>query len=88
LAKGKVLVETGGDGETLQCATCHGFGLRGVGDAPRIAGLSPIYIARQLANFQSGQNAGGASGSMTPIISGLNDDEILAIAAYVASLTP
>jgi cytochrome c553 len=88
LAKGKELATTGGSGKTLQCAICHGEGLKGVGQVPRIAGLSPAYIARQLYNFQSGQRAGLASGPMKPVVDDLANDDILALSAYVASQTP
>ena len=88
LAKGETLATTGGSGRTLQCAICHGEGLRGMGQVPRIAGLSPVYIARQLYNFQSGQSAGPASTMMKPVVDKLTDDDILAISAYVASQTP
>jgi cytochrome c553 len=88
LAKGKDLVETGGNGVTLQCAICHGDSLQGMGDVPRIAGLSPIYIGRQLYNLQVGQNNGAAAAMMQPVIGKLTDDQMLQIAAYVASLKP
>src|SRR5262249_22581220 len=48
IKKGEALVKSGGNGKTLQCAICHGEGLHGLGEVPRIAGLHPVYIARQL----------------------------------------
>ena len=88
LAKGEGLVTTGGSGKTLGCAICHGEGLKGMGQVPRIAGLSPVYIGRQLYNFQSGQSAGPASTMMKTVVDKLTDDDILAISAYVASKAP
>jgi cytochrome c553 len=88
LAKGEALVKTGGSSKTVQCAICHGDGLKGLGQVPRIAGLSPVYIARQLYNFQSGQSAGPMSGLMKKVVDNLTDDDILAISAYVASQAP
>jgi cytochrome c553 len=88
LAKGKELTTTGGSGKTLQCAICHGEGLKGMGQVPRIAGLSPVYVGRQLYNFQSGQSAGPASAMMKTVVDKLTDDDIVAISAYVASLEP
>jgi cytochrome c553 len=88
LAKGEALVKTGGSGKTVQCALCHGDGLKGMGQVPRIAGLSPVYIGRQLYNFQSGQSAGPLSGMMKKVVDNLTDDNILAISAYVASQIP
>jgi cytochrome c553 len=88
LDKGKALVTTGGSGKTLQCAMCHGDALQGMGQSPRIAGLSPVYLARQLYNFQSGQSAGPASTMMKKVVDNLTDDDIIAISAYVASQAP
>ena len=88
LAKGEGLVTTGGSGKTLGCAICHGEGLKGMGQVPRIAGLSPVYIGRQLYNFQSGQSAGPASTMMKTVVDKLTDDDILAISAYAASKAP
>jgi len=88
LPKGEALVKTGGSGKTVPCAICHGDDLKGLGQVPRIAGLSPVYIARQLYNFQSGQSAGPMSGLMKKVVVNLTDDDILVISAYVASQTP
>jgi cytochrome c553 len=88
LAKGESLVTTGGSGKTVGCAICHGEGLKGMGQVPRIAGLSPVYIGRQLYNFQSGQSAGMASTMMKSVVGKLTDDDILAISAYVAAQKP
>jgi cytochrome c553 len=88
LPKGEALVKTGGSGRTVPCGICHGDGLKGMGQVPRIAGLSPVYIARQLYNFQSGQSAGPMSGLMKKVVDNLTDDDILAISAYVASQAP
>jgi cytochrome c553 len=88
LAKGEALVNTGGSGRTIGCAICHGEGLKGMGQVPRIAGLSPVYIGRQLYNFQSGQSAGPASSMMKSVVGKLTDDDILAISAYVAAQKP
>jgi cytochrome c553 len=67
---------------------CHGDALQGMGQSPRIAGLSPVYLARQLYNFQSGQSAGPASTMMKKVVDNLTDDDIIAISAYVASQAP
>ena len=86
--KGKRLVASGGSGKTIQCAICHGDDLKGLGDVPRIAGLHPIYIARQLYNFQGKEYSGTSSALMKKVVAKLTDDDILEISAYVASLTP
>jgi cytochrome c553 len=88
LSRGEALSKTGGSGKTVPCAICHGDGLKGMGQVPRIAGLSPVYIARQLYNFQSGQSAGPMSGLMKKVVDNLTDDDILALSVYVASQAP
>jgi cytochrome c553 len=45
VAKGKALAETGANGKTVACNICHGDGMKGLANVPRIAGLHPIYVA-------------------------------------------
>ena len=70
------------------CAACHGPGLRGTADIPNIAGQHSIVIARQLFAFKAGDRAGAMAGLMQPVVEKLTDDDIVAIAAFVASLDP
>jgi len=86
IAKGEALATTGGMGKTIPCAICHGPGLRGLGEVPRIAGGHPTYIARQLYNYKLGLSNGVASALMKPTVAQLTDDDILALSAYLASL--
>jgi len=88
LAKGEALVKTGGTGKTIQCATCHGDELRGLGEVPRIAGLQPVYLARQLICIQNGSSAGAAAAPMKKVVANLSEDDIIAISAYLGSLPP
>ncbi|HEY6765068.1 MAG TPA: c-type cytochrome [Candidatus Sulfotelmatobacter sp.] len=85
---GKVLVNSGGATKTSQCTTCHGPELRGLGDAPQLAGRSPSYTVRQLYDMQSGARDGLAMQKMKPAVMKLSMDDMIAIAAYVASLKP
>jgi cytochrome c553 len=84
LKKGEALVKTA-NAKTIQCAICHGRDLHGIGDVPGIAGMHPIYIVRQLYNFKNGGANGGLDQLMKGVVEKLNDDDILDIAAYVAS---
>jgi cytochrome c553 len=84
VAKGAALVKTGGN-KTISCAICHGDSLEGLGDVPRIAGLHPAYVARQLYAFQTGTNHSVSSALMKKVVANLNADDILAIAAYAAT---
>src|SRR5579864_325911 len=88
LAKGEALVKTGGSGKTIQCATCHGDELKGLWEVPRIAGLQPVYIARQLICMQNGTSAGTAAALMKKVVANLSEDDIIAISAYLGSLPP
>lgn len=88
LAKGEALVKTGGSGKAAQCASCHGDELRGLGDVPRLAGLQPVYIARQLICIQNGSSAGAAVAPMKKVVADLSEDDIIAISAYLGSLPP
>jgi cytochrome c553 len=88
VAKGKTLVTTGGNGKTIACVICHGDSLKGIGDVPRIAGLHPLYIGRQLYWIQTGESNGNAVALMKKVVANLNADDMLAIAAYVSSQAP
>src|SRR5207249_11655962 len=88
IAKGKALVETGGSGKTIACSICHGDALKGLGNVPRLAGLHPIYIARQLYLFKDATRNGVDAQLMKKPVAQLADADILAIAAYAASVAP
>lgn len=88
LQKGEALVKNPPAGKTIACATCHGEGLKGLGDVPRIAGVHPIYVVRQLYNIQTGANSSSAAALMKQVVKNLTEDDMIAIAAYTASLEP
>ena len=89
LKKGESLVTTNSlSGKTLNCTICHGEGLKGLGDVPRIAGLHPIYIMRQLYNFKNGASNGTSAALMKRVVANLTEDDMIAIAAYVAAQSP
>lgn len=85
LKKGARLVASGG-GKTTPCGVCHGPDLKGLGPVPGIAGRSPSYLVRQLYDMQQGTRKGTWSPLMKPIVDNLTQDDMLAVAAYVASL--
>ncbi|WP_245266733.1 c-type cytochrome [Bradyrhizobium sp. WSM1743] len=87
LAKGEALVKSG-SGKTVVCAPCHGPELKGLGPVPSIAGRSPSYMFRQLYDFGHGARNGEWSPLMTQVVSNLDQDDMLAIVAYLASLDP
>jgi cytochrome c553 len=88
IARGEALAKTGGAGVTTPCAICHGPDLKGVASIPAIAGRSPSYLVRQLYDFQQHARAGSAGALMAPVVEKLSHDDMIALAAYVSSLTP
>jgi cytochrome c553 len=88
IARGEALVKTGGSGKAVPCAICHGDHLQGLGDVPRLAGLQPVYIARQLITMQNDSRAGTAEELMKKPVANLSEDDIISISAYLGSLPP
>jgi cytochrome c553 len=89
IKKGELLATTGGSGSTVGCDNCHGEGLKGgrFGE-PGIAGRSPLYVARQLYGFKRFSRNGPGAQLMQPVVENLSDEDILDLAAYLASLAP
>jgi len=87
LKVGAALV-SGGGGKSVQCAICHGPGLRGLATVPSIAGRSPIGTVRQLIGFQNGARNGEWAPLMKGVVDRLTLDDMISIAAFTASLQP
>ena len=87
LAHGKLLATEGMHGVT-GCGSCHGAGLLGAGLAPPIAGRSPTYLLRQLVALKTGDRTGPRATLMKTIIATMDLDDMVAAAAYAASLPP
>jgi cytochrome c553 len=87
IKKGEQLVRTGGT-RTVACGACHGADLKGLGPVPGIAGRSPSYLARQMYDMQAGARQGEWTELMQPVVAKLTDEDLVNIAAYVASLMP
>ena len=60
----------------------------GLGPVPGIAGRSPTYTVRQLYDMRYGARAGVWSALMKRVVAPLTTDEMVSVAAYVASRTP
>jgi len=90
IATGKELVTTGAAGKTISCTACHGESLKGsaLGDVPRIAGLQPIYIFRQMYDIQHWTRTGESAELMRAPVMNLSEDDMIAISAFVGSLAP
>ena len=87
VARGEKLVK-GGDGRTTPCASCHGPDLKGLGEVPHLTGRSPMYVFRQLNDIKIGARAGTNAELMQPVVANLSQEDMLAVAAYLATLTP
>jgi cytochrome c553 len=98
LARGKDLVEKGNKDRTIiACGTCHGKTMTGQVlprkdtpgiQVPRIAGQHPMYLTRQLYLIKEGLRGGDSAKLMAPTVKNMTDEDIVAIAAYLASLDP
>ena len=92
VARGKRLVTSGttggtpADAVTQACGSCHGAQLRGLGDAPPIAGRSPSYLVRQLYDFKTGARNGAGAAGMKPVAAKLTTAQMTDIASYLATL--
>lgn len=87
IRKGEALI-TNGAGKTTPCAICHGTELQGLGPVPALVGRSPSYIVRQLYDIQHGVRNGQWAELMKSVVAGLSEEDMVAIAAYTASLAP
>jgi cytochrome c553 len=87
IARGRSLV-AGAGGRIPACVACHGSTLNGLGEIPPLAGRPPTYLVRQLWNYQSGDRAGSMAAPMQAVVAHLHVDDMVAMAAYLASLPP
>jgi cytochrome c553 len=88
IKKGEAVAATGAGGKTLACAICHGPELKGVGEIPPIVGRSPMYIYRQLNDIKIGTRDGAMAPLMKAVVDKLDEGDMLAVAAYLASKQP
>ena len=88
IKKGEALVAGTVPGKAPACATCHGLDLRGLDSTPPIVGRSPSYMIRQLYELQSGIRDGQNAAQMKLTVEKLDLDDMIAIAAYLATREP
>jgi cytochrome c553 len=67
----------------VSCTACHGPNAEGVGEIPRLGGLSYYYLKRRLQQWGEGFNT-AAKFPMPRIASGLSPDQIEALASYLS----
>jgi cytochrome c553 len=81
-AKGSALYSTGDATRAIPaCVSCHGdAGNSTIAQNPKLAAQHEAYIAKQLANFKSGERNNAIMG---PIAKALTDDEARNLAAFL-----
>ena len=69
-----------------RCASCHGDAFAGTKGVARLAGQREEYLVKALHDYKSGVRNGGAGAAMTDVAYPLSDEEITALAHYLAHL--
>jgi cytochrome c553 len=88
LRQGRALATEGaGDRQIPACASCHGVDFTGMEPGiPALIGLRATYISAQLGGFRYGTRTALTPDCMQVIAARLTEDEVKAVAAYLASL--
>ena len=77
------------EGEKLflaNCATCHGLNAQGSPEAPSLIGVGAASVDFQVGTGRMPLQANGPQGEVKPVQ--FTDEQVKALAAYVASLAP
>jgi cytochrome c553 len=69
-----------------RCASCHTDTFAGTKAVARLAGQREEYLVKALHDYKSGVRTGGAGAAMTDVAYPLSDEEIEALAHYLAHL--
>jgi cytochrome c553 len=67
-----------------RCTSCHLDSFAGVKATARIAGQREDYLLKALRDYKSGARAGGGMAAMADVAYSLQDEEITALAHYLA----
>ena len=67
------------------CRNCHGPTAKGMASFPKLAGNDAQYLSIQLAEYRSGATLGYNTALMAPHAKPLSDQDILNLAAYIAT---
>jgi cytochrome c553 len=69
-----------------RCGSCHTDSFAGTKAVARLAGQREEYLKKALHDYKSGVRTGGAGAAMTDVAYPLSDEEIEALAHYLAHL--
>lgn len=89
LARGETLYRTGDRSKQITaCIACHGPDGKGNAQAgfPMLCGQQPAYTTQQLQAFKSGKRSNDISSIMHNISSHMSDDDMDAVAHYLAGM--
>lgn len=87
VAKGKPIFDDGLEAAGVPaCSGCHNEDGSGGPKYPRLAGQHPAYVLRQLQRYKSGERANDQRELMREVAQRLTDDEMRAVAAFIATL--
>jgi cytochrome c553 len=85
--RGKTLYEEGNRSSGVPaCVGCHQAGAVGQDRYPRLAGQRQAYTVQQLTEFKSGARSNDRAHVMRALAARLTDEEIKAVAEYLAGL--
>ncbi len=76
--------------QTKTCVACHGKDAKTplMPNYPKIAGQNAAYLLQQMKDIKSGARNNGQTAAMKGVMHLVSDEEMQALADYVASLTP
>ncbi|WP_249225782.1 c-type cytochrome [Tardiphaga alba] len=69
-----------------RCASCHLDSYAGTKAVSRLAGQREDYLLKALRDYKSGVRAGGGMAAMAEVAYSLSEEEIVALAHYLAHL--
>jgi cytochrome c553 len=69
-----------------RCASCHTDSFAGTKAVARIAGQREEYLVKALHDYKSGARSGGGQAAMADVAYPLSEEEITALAHYLAHL--
>ena len=69
-----------------RCASCHTDSYAGTKAVARVAGQRQDYLLKALQDYKSGVRSGGGQAAMADVAYSLSEEEITALAHYLAHL--
>ncbi len=85
---GNLLAQDLPAGESLYqsvCKNCHGPTAKGLASFPKLAGYTAEYLTERLEQYRAGEKLGPNTALMKPNATGLSDEDIANLAAYIAT---